>query len=69
MRCIQIYFSDDITHYLPKNIGLKLIALHADPKAFWFGQFTDYILKHNKYINDMIRNAKKELGLPHRYVG
>jgi len=54
---------------MPKSIGQKLIKLHNDPKAFWFGQFIKYILRPNKFINQLMSDAEKKLELPHRYVG
>jgi hypothetical protein len=55
--------------YLPEGIGQRLIELHPDPKAFWFGQFLDYIMRNNKMFGEMLINASKKIGLPEVYVG
>jgi hypothetical protein len=58
-----------ISTYLPEGIGQRLIELHPDPKAFWFGQFLDYIMRSNKMFDELIINASKKIGLPKIYVG
>ncbi len=55
--------------YLPDGIGQRLIQLHSDPKAFWFGQFNSYIMRKNKMIDELLINASKKIGLPEIYVG
>jgi hypothetical protein len=65
-------FSDTdppISTYLPDGIGQRLIQLHPDPKAFWFGQFIGYIMRNNKMIDELLINASKKIGLPEIYVG
>jgi hypothetical protein len=54
---------------LPEKIGHKLVKLHPDPKAFWFGQFIAYILRNNRLIDEVMKNANEKLGLPKVYVG
>jgi hypothetical protein len=54
---------------LSKEIGYKLVKLHPDPKAFWFGQFIAFILRNNRLIDEMMKNATEKLGLPEVYVG
>jgi hypothetical protein len=54
---------------LPDGIGQRLIQLHPDPKAFWFGQFIGYIMRNNKMIDELMINASKKIGLPKIYVG
>ncbi len=56
-------------HVLPEDIGKKLIKLHPDPKAYWFGQFLSYIMRNNENFEAIMRNATKKLGLPATYVG
>jgi hypothetical protein len=58
-----------ISTYLPEGIGQRLIELHPDLKAFWFGQFLDYIMRSNKMFDELIINASKKIGLPKIYVG
>jgi hypothetical protein len=58
-----------ISTYLPEGIGQRLIELHPDPKAFWFGQFLDYIMRSNKMFDELMINASKKIGLPKIYVG
>jgi hypothetical protein len=58
-----------ILTYLPEGIGQRLIELHPDPKAFWFGQFLDYIMRNNKMFDELIINASKKIGLPKIYIG
>jgi hypothetical protein len=55
--------------YLPDGIGQRLIQLHLDPKAFWFGQFNSYIMRKNKTIDELLINASKKIGLSEIYVG
>jgi hypothetical protein len=55
--------------YLPEGIGQRLIQLHPDPKAFWFGQFLGYIMRNNKTFDELMINASKKIGLPKIYVG
>jgi hypothetical protein len=55
--------------YLPEGIGQRLIILHPDPKAFWFGQFLDYLMRNNKMIDELMMDASKKIGLPKIYVG
>jgi hypothetical protein len=55
--------------YLPEGIGQRLIELHSDPKAFWFGQFAHYLMRNNKTIDELMINASKKIGLPKIYVG
>ncbi len=69
---LQFLFSGSvptISTYLPEGIGQRLIELHPDPKAFWFGQFLDYIMRSNKMFDELIINASKKIGLPKIYVG
>jgi hypothetical protein len=54
---------------LPEGIGQRLIELHPDPKAFWFGQFLDYLMRNSKMFDEMMINASKKIGLPKIYVG
>jgi hypothetical protein len=54
---------------LPEEIGHKLAKLHPDPKAFWFGPFIAYILRNNRLINEVMKNATEKLGLRKVYVG
>jgi hypothetical protein len=56
-------------HVLPKEMGKKLIQLHPDPKAFWFGEFLSFIMRYNKWFEDLMRNATEKLRLPKTYVG
>jgi hypothetical protein len=56
-------------HVLPKEIGKKLIKLHPDPKAFWFGEFLSFIMRYNKWFEDLMKNATEKLRLPKTYVG
>jgi hypothetical protein len=58
-----------ISTYLPEGIGQRLIELHPDPKAFWFGQFLDYLMRNNKMFDELMINATKTIGLPKIYVG
>jgi hypothetical protein len=58
-----------ISIYLPEGIGQRLIQLHPDPKAFWFGQFVDYLMRNNKIFDELMINASKKIGLPKIYVG
>jgi hypothetical protein len=65
-------FSDPdspISIYLPEGIGQRLIQLHPDPKAFWFGQFLAYIMRNNKMFDELLINAAKKIELPKIYVG
>ncbi len=69
---LQFLFSGSvptISTYLPEGIGQRLIELHPDPKAFWFGQFLDYIMRSNKMFDELMINASKKIGLPKIYVG
>jgi hypothetical protein len=69
---LQFLFSvsdPPISTYLSEEIGQRLIQLHSDPKAFWFGQFVDYLMRNNKMIDELIKNASKKIGLPKIYVG
>ncbi len=61
-------FTDLLTNYLPASIGGKLIRLHPEPKAFWFGQFTKFILRENKLIESLVKNVTKKQLTKH-YVG
>ncbi len=68
---LRFLFSDSdppISTYLPEGIGQRLIELHPDPKAFWFGQFAHYLMG-NKLIDELMTNASKKIGLPKVYVG
>ena len=58
-----------ISTYLPEGIGQRLIELHPDPKAFWFGQFLDYLMRNNKMFDELMINASKKIELPKIYVG
>jgi hypothetical protein len=58
-----------VSKYLPEGIGKRLIELHQDPKAFWIGQFMDYLMRNNKMIDELVINASKKSGLPEIYVG
>jgi hypothetical protein len=72
MTLLQFLFSVPnlpITIYLPQGIGQRLIELNPDPKAFWFGQFIDYIMRNNKTFDQLLINASKKIGLPEVYVG
>jgi hypothetical protein len=60
---------DEISHYFPKEIGHKLIKLHADPKAFWFGQFIGFIMRSNQMIDQLLKKVTEKLELPEIYVG
>jgi hypothetical protein len=72
MNLLQLLFSafnPPSSTYLPEGIGQRLIQLHSDPKAFWFGQFIHYIMRNNKMIDELIKNASEKIGLPKVYVG
>ncbi len=72
MKLLQLLFSayDSLSSkYLPEGIGQRLVQLHSDPKAFWFGQFLHYIMRNNKMIDELIKDASKKIGLPKVYVG
>jgi hypothetical protein len=72
MTLLQLLFSagdPPITTYLPEGIGQRLIQLHSDPIAFWFGQIIDYIMRNNKMFGELMINASKKIGLPKIYVG
>ncbi len=47
-----------ISTYLPEGIGQRLIQLHPDPKAFWFGQFAHYLMRNNKMIDGLMIDEK-----------
>jgi hypothetical protein len=66
---VVLFVSGKILWVLPKEIGKKLIDLHPDPKAFWFGQFFSFILRNNLWFDTIIRNATEKLQLPKTYVG
>jgi hypothetical protein len=69
---LQFLFSvgkPPISTYLPDGIGQRLIELHPDPKAFWFGQFAHILMRNNKMIDELLINASKKIGLPKIYVG
>lgn len=54
---------------MPAGIGEKLVRLHPDPKAFWFGQFVKFIMRNNSNIENLIKDVKKKLQLSEPYVG
>jgi len=58
-----------VSKYLPEGIGQRLIELHPDPIAFWFGQFAHYLMRNNKMFDELMINASKKIGLPKIYVG
>jgi hypothetical protein len=53
-----------ISTYLPEGIGQKLIKLHPVPNAFWIGQFSHYLMRNNKMIDELMKNASKKIKLP-----
>jgi hypothetical protein len=72
MILLQFLFSVDdspISKYLPEGIGQRLIQLHPNPRAFWFGQFIGYSMRSNKMFDELLINASKKIGLPKLYVG
>ncbi len=60
-------FAEEFADYLPKGIGDQLMKLHPEPKAFWFGQFIKYILRHSS-VESIIRKATQIFELPDIYV-
>jgi len=58
-----------ISTSLPEGMGQRLIELHSDPKAFWFGQFAHYLMRNSKMIDELMISASKKIGLPKIYVG
>ncbi len=65
----KIFISDEISHYFPSELGQKLIKLHADPKAFWFGQFSAFIMRKTQKIDETLKRAENKFDLPQIYVG
>jgi hypothetical protein len=50
-------------------LGQKLVKLHADPKAFWFGQFSAFIIRKTQKIDETLKRAENKFDLPQTYVG
>ncbi|KAH7945519.1 hypothetical protein HPB49_011831 [Dermacentor silvarum] len=53
---------------LPVSIVNTLVAYHADPYAWWYGQIMDYIFRLQDSTQRTIESFKKKVGYKHPIV-
>ncbi|XP_042225377.1 alpha-(1,6)-fucosyltransferase-like isoform X1 [Homarus americanus] len=54
---------------IPQDIWQRLLRFHGEPGAWWVGQFFQYLLRPNQYLQDNIHNLTTTLNFQTPIVG
>ncbi|XP_054709402.1 alpha-(1,6)-fucosyltransferase-like [Uloborus diversus] len=54
---------------LPKDLGPRILRLHENPLAWWYGQFLKYLMRPNHQLNNALNRVFQDLNFTKGVLG
>lgn len=60
---------DFMPQAIPEDLAPRLMSFHGDPPVWWIGQLVRYLVRPQKFLQDDIDTASKNMGFEKPIVG